>query len=106
MSWFQRVSNYFDQRVRFALTDPENFQVKWHVTTKRIRIFSLFLVLFLLIAVLASLFVLKGPFAHYFSKNDVSIERLKVEEQHKRIAELNDQLKAQENYYQLPYEKN
>ncbi len=98
MSWFQRVNNYFDQRVRFALTDPENFQVKWHVTTKRIRIFSLFLVVFLLIALLAALFVLKGPLAHYFSKNDVSIERLKVEEQHKRIAELNDQLKAQENY--------
>jgi hypothetical protein len=98
MSWFQKAKNYFDQRVRFALTDPENFQVKWHVTTKRIRIASLFLLVFFLISGLAALFVLKGPLAFYFSKNDVSIERLKVEEQHKRIAELNEQLNAQENY--------
>lgn len=98
MSWFQKAKNYFDQRVRFALTDPENFQVKWHVTTKRIRIASLFLLVFFLISGLAALFVLKGPLASYFSKNDVSIERLKVEEQHKRIAELNEQLNAQQNY--------
>jgi murein DD-endopeptidase MepM/ murein hydrolase activator NlpD len=98
MSWFQKVKNYFDQRVRFALTDPENFQVKWHVTTKRIRIVSLFLVVFLFISFVAVFFVLKGPLASYFSQNDVSIERLKVEEQHKRIAELNEQLNAQENY--------
>jgi murein DD-endopeptidase MepM/ murein hydrolase activator NlpD len=98
MSWIQRLRNYFDQRVRFALTDPENFQVKWHVTTKRIRIFSLFFLAITLVSLLAATFVLKGPLAFYFSQNDVSIERLKVEEQHKRILELNEQLNAQENY--------
>lgn len=98
MSRIKRISEKLSEKVKFSASDPKNFEVKWSFIATRTQVWSLILLYSLLIGVLAALFVLKGPLSFYFSKNDVSIERKKVEEQHKEISELKKRIDAQENY--------
>lgn len=98
MNWFNRLKSYLAQKIKYTASDPDNFEVMWTFRATRVQLYSLLLILMLIVSVLSSLFVVNGPLASYFSKNDVTIERKKLEEQHMKIKALNQKVSSQEKY--------
>jgi murein DD-endopeptidase MepM/ murein hydrolase activator NlpD len=98
MKWFNDFKAYLAQKIKYTASDPDNFEVKWTFRATRVQLYSLLVIIVLIVAVLSGLFVVNGPLASYFSKNDVSIERKKLEEQHLKIRELNQKINSQEKY--------
>lgn len=100
MNLLQRLKEYLKQKVKYSAVNPSNFEELWSFHATRIQIISLISLLCIVLGILAGLLTVKGPFASYFSKNDVSIERKKLEEQHNKIKELNQKLITQEKYFE------
>ena len=98
MANFNEVKQKLNEKVKYSASDPSNFEVKWSFISSRIQVWSLIVLMVLITSVLSALFVLKGPLSFYFSKNDVTIERKKVEEQHRQILDLQKRIEAQEQY--------
>lgn len=98
LKWLDNIRDYLKKRVKYTASDPGNFEVLWTFRATRLQLYSLCILFLLVFAVLTGLFVVKGPLAYYFSKNDVTIERAKLEEQNLRIKGLNAKLAAQEKY--------
>lgn len=98
MNWLNRLKAYLAQKVKYTASDPDNFEVMWTFRATRVQLYSLLLILMLIVSGLSCLFIVNGPLSYYFSKNDVSIERKKLEEQHMRIRELNQKVSSQEKY--------
>lgn len=98
MNWYNRFKTYLAQRVKYTASDPDNFEVMWTFRATRVQLYSLLFIVLLIVAIISGLLILKGPLASYFSKNDVSIERKKLEEQHKKIKELNEKVNSQDKY--------
>lgn len=98
MNWFNNLKAYLAQKVKYTASNPENFQVLWTFRATRVQLLSLLMIVLLMVGILSGVFVVNGPLSSYFSKNDVSIERKKLEEQHLKIRELNKKLISQEKY--------
>lgn len=98
MNLIERLKVYLKQKVKYSAVNPSNFEELWAFHATRIQVISLLTLLCILLGVLTGLLIVKGPFSSYFSKNDVSIERKKLEEQHNKIKELNSKLITQEKY--------
>jgi murein DD-endopeptidase MepM/ murein hydrolase activator NlpD len=98
MANLNEIKDKLNEKVKYSASDPSNFEVKWSFIASRIQLWSLIVLLVLITGVLSAFFVLKGPLSFYFSKNDVSIERKKVEEQHRQILDLRKRIDAQEQY--------
>ncbi|TNF47821.1 MAG: M23 family metallopeptidase [Bacteroidetes bacterium] len=95
---FKDLSDKLKEKIKISASDPVNFRVLWSFNATRTQFYSALLVLILAIGSLSALFVLKGPFSYYFKKDDVSIERSKLQEQYKEIEELKAKIDAQEKY--------
>lgn len=98
MANLKEIKEKLNEKVKYSASDPSNFEVKWSFIASRIQLWSLIVLLVLITGVLSALFVLKGPLSFYFSKNDVTIERKKVEKQHRQILDLQEKIEAQEQY--------
>jgi murein DD-endopeptidase MepM/ murein hydrolase activator NlpD len=98
MNWMNKLKLYLAQKVKYTASDPQNFEVLWTFRATRVQLLSLLVILILLVGILSGLFVVNGPLSSYFSKNDVTIERKKLEEQHLKIQELNGKIVTQEKY--------
>jgi murein DD-endopeptidase MepM/ murein hydrolase activator NlpD len=95
---FKELGDRLSEKIKISASDPVNFSVLWSFNATRTQLYSALLVLVLIIGFLSALFVLKGPFSYYFSKDDVSIERSRLQEQYKEIEDLKAKIDAQEKY--------
>lgn len=97
----KRLRNFIDklrQPKKISASDPGNFVEIWSFNATGIQLISFVLLICLFSGILFSWLIIKGPFSSYFSKNDVSIERKKLEDQHKEIIELIGRIEEQEKY--------
>jgi murein DD-endopeptidase MepM/ murein hydrolase activator NlpD len=83
---------------KYGASNPENFEEIWSFNANGIQLGSLLMLIFSVVGILFTLFILKGPFSTYFSKNDVSIERKKLENQYKEIQNLTNRINQQDAY--------
>ena len=86
MSFFHKIINKSKKSLKFSASDPLTFEEVWSFTSTRIRVLSLITLLVLVIMFLSAYFF-GGLFSDAGGK-DVSIERERLEEQHKEIAAL------------------
>jgi murein DD-endopeptidase MepM/ murein hydrolase activator NlpD len=100
LKWLSKIRHFFTQKVKYTASDPTSFGVHWTFRAKRIQLLSLLLILLLLIMGLSGLLILKGPLSFYFTRNDITIERQRLEEQNLKIRQLNTRLSAQDKYLQ------
>ena len=96
MGRLQNILDSLKEEIKVSSSNPNSFEEKWSFTSSRLRIISLILLIILVIGVLSSLFVFKGPFASYFSKNDKTIGRQELENQNVIIQKLNDKIQNQD----------
>lgn len=96
-----RIKSIF-QRLRlskkYSASNPANFEEIWSFNATGIQLISFIALVVISSGILFSILVVKGPLSSYFSKNDVSIERKKLEDQHLEILKLNKQISEQEAY--------
>ncbi len=86
------------QPKKYAASNPSNFEETWSFTATGTQIISLLVLFLLIFGVLFSLLVIKGPFSGYFTKNDKTIERKKLEKQYVELEDLRKKVQSQENY--------
>jgi murein DD-endopeptidase MepM/ murein hydrolase activator NlpD len=97
MGWWQSFVEKAKKSIKLSVTDPSNFQELWSVTSTRIRLISLFIVLIFALGIGMSLLVswLGGPGLVGGNK---SIERKQLEEQYETIAQLTEDLNVHKKY--------
>lgn len=86
------------QSKKYSASNPDNFEEVWSFNATGIQLISFILLMILVVGFLVSLLFIKGPFSSYLSRNDVSIERKKLESQHKDILKLKNRIEGQEAY--------
>ena len=96
MNWIKNFFFRIRQTKKYAVSNPDNFEEKWSFNASGIQIFSMITLILIALGILFAIFIVKGPFSTYFSKNDVSIERKKLENQDKAIATLLIKIEQQE----------
>lgn len=87
------------QSKKYSASNPANFEEVWSFNATGIQLISFILLVFLVVGFLLSFLIIKGPFSPYLSKNDVSIERKKLESQHRDILKLKNRIEQQEAYF-------
>ncbi|MBI1837032.1 MAG: hypothetical protein HYR91_07175 [Flavobacteriia bacterium] len=98
MGYFQRKIANFKEELRIVVTNPDNFEVKWTITSSKIRIYSLVLLIFITGSILLSCLIIYNPFLNHSNNNDTSFVRIKLEKQYKEIKKLTLKVKQQEDY--------
>lgn len=98
MNIFRRILSNLSKDVKFSISNPISFKENWSIISNGLRVISLGLIFLILFGFLIG-FILRSNFVGgYLSKNDISIERDKLEEQNAKIVELENQILSQENY--------
>jgi murein DD-endopeptidase MepM/ murein hydrolase activator NlpD len=93
--------NFIDklrEDVSVSFGNPNTFDTNWSFNTSWFRLISLFSLVLLVFSILVSLFLFFGPAKSWFTNNDVSIERQKLESQMVRLHELESEMKSQEKF--------
>ncbi len=98
MNRIKTILNNLRLSNKYAISNPINFEEKWSFNATGIQLISLISIGCLLIGVLFTLFVLKGPFSSYFTKNDITLDRNNLENQHRKIVSLNKRIDEQDAY--------
>jgi len=98
MNRLRSILTKLRQVKKYSASNPKNFEEIWSFNATGVQLISLIALICVTIGILFTLFVLKGPFSSYFSRNDVSIERKKLENQHQEISKLNRQIDEQAAY--------
>ncbi|MBU2018420.1 MAG: M23 family metallopeptidase [Bacteroidetes bacterium] len=98
MNRLEKLLNSLKEEIKISSSNPSSFEEKWSFTSTRMRVISLIMLIVIIIGTLFSLFVFKGPFASYFTKNDKSIGRTELEKQEIAIQSLNEKLKMQDTF--------
>ncbi len=98
MNRIKTILNNLRQSNKYAISNPINFEEKWSFNATGIQLISLISIGCLLIGILFTLFVLKGPFSSYFTKNDITLDRNNLENQHIKIVSLNKRIDEQDAY--------
>ena len=98
MNRIKTILNNLRQSNKYAISNPINFEEKWSFNATGIQLISLISIGCLLIGVLFTFFVLKGPFSSYFTKNDITLDRNNLENQHRKIVSLNKRIDEQDAY--------
>jgi len=93
--------NFIDklrEDVSVSFGNPNTFDTNWSFNTSWFRLISLFSLVLLVFSILISLFLFFGPAKSWFTNNDVSIERQKLESQMVRVRELESEISSQEKF--------
>lgn len=98
MNRIRSILNNLRQSKKYSASNPTNFEEIWSFNATGIQLISLVALVFIIVGILVSLLIFKGPFSSYFSKNDITIERKKLESQHRDILKLNNKIEEQEAY--------
>ena len=86
------------QPIKIAASNPVNFEQIWSFSASGVQMLSAALVIVIFVGSLFIFLALNGPFAGYFSKSDLSLERKKLEAQHQNLIEISKKLNHQEAY--------
>lgn len=84
------------KQFNFAMYDPENFDERFGITTSKIRIVSVILLVLLLLSVFFTFIFIKSPLGNYFSSSPVDSHE--IINQQIRIDSLSKKIQNQENY--------
>jgi len=98
MNKLKKIIFRLKQPKKYAAFNPSNFEEIWSFNATGIQLLSLITLIILVIGTLFTFIIVQGPFVSYFSKNDVSIERKKLEEQDREFSKLNNRINEQEKY--------
>jgi murein DD-endopeptidase MepM/ murein hydrolase activator NlpD len=101
LSHMNRVKAFFQrlqQPVKYSASNPLNFEEVWSFQATGIQLISLIVVFILVIGILFSLLINRSPFSSYVNKNDVTIERKKLEDQYRQLSILKKKVQDQETY--------
>lgn len=93
-AFFQRLQ----QPVKYSASNPLNFEEVWSFQATGIQLISLIVVFLLLIGFLFSFLINRSPLSSYVNKNDVTIERKKLEDQYRELSILKKRVQDQEAY--------
>jgi murein DD-endopeptidase MepM/ murein hydrolase activator NlpD len=97
MTWLKNRIDNLKEQLRIVITNPDNFEVKWTITSSKIQLYSLVFLIIIVVGLLFS-FITKGFFSGYSLKNDVSIDRQELIKQEQKIQKLTSQIEYQELY--------
>jgi len=97
MSFFKNLYNKSKKSIKFSATDPSSFVEIWSFNSTRIRVISLILVILGLFSV-SILYIFGGVFSGTSEKNDVPIEREKVESLNEEVNRLRLRVIRQAKY--------
>lgn len=84
--------------IKLSISNPANFDEIWSVSTSKVQLVSLFLLIFVLISVGVGFFILKSPFGDYLQSDKEALKRNQLVEQKLSIDRLTKKLDAQEKY--------
>ena len=71
MNFIAKIGAYLAENLRIVATNPDNFEVKWTITSSRIRIYSLRLIIVLATSFILAMVLINGPF-----KDENEMQRL------------------------------
>jgi murein DD-endopeptidase MepM/ murein hydrolase activator NlpD len=97
MNLFQRLVGNLQEKLRVVITNSDNFEVKWTVTSSRFRLYSVVFLLILICGICIS-FLISFLNSKFESKNNLTIERQKLEIQFQKINQLSRELDLQTSY--------
>jgi murein DD-endopeptidase MepM/ murein hydrolase activator NlpD len=86
------------QTVKYSASDPSNFEEFWSFQANGVQLISLIAIFILIIGILFSFLISRSPLSSYVNKNDVTIERKKLEDQYRQLTVLKKKVQDQENY--------
>ena len=98
MAWLKNRIDNLKEQLRIVVTNPDNFEVKWTITSSKIQIYSFIFLVVIVVGLLISLLITKGSFTGYEAKNDVTIDRQKLMSQAQEIKKLSFKIDCQELY--------
>lgn len=95
---WKRFIKKLSEEISVSFGNPKTFDTNWSFNSSRFRLISLLALLLLVFAILFSLFLFLGPTKSWFTNNDVSIERQRLESQLIRVKELESEISTQEKF--------
>jgi murein DD-endopeptidase MepM/ murein hydrolase activator NlpD len=98
VGFFKKTIARLQEDIRISSSNAGSFDENWSFVSSRFRIISLVTLVLLLFGILFFVFLLYGPTKSYFRTEDVSIERQKLEEQNKRVSELDQKIDQQDAF--------
>lgn len=98
MSVWKNFLNKLSEDITVTFGNPKTYDTNWTFNSSRFRLLSLLSLLLLVFAIVFSLFLFLGPTKSWFTNNDVSIERQKLEEQLLKVRELEQEIGTQEKF--------
>jgi murein DD-endopeptidase MepM/ murein hydrolase activator NlpD len=98
MGVWKKFVDKITEEITVSFGNPVTFDTNWTFNSTRFRLISLLVVLLLVFSILFSLFLFLGPTKSWFTNNDVSIERQKLEAQMVRVKELESEIGTQERF--------
>ncbi len=98
MAWLKNRIENLKEQLRIVVTNPDNFEVKWTITSSKIQIYSFIFLVVIVVGILFSLLIIKGSLSGYEAKNDVTIDRQKLMSQAQEIKKLSLKIDYQELY--------
>ncbi|MFA7272583.1 MAG: M23 family metallopeptidase [Crocinitomicaceae bacterium] len=98
MGFWKKFIDKLQEDITVSFGNPKTYDTNWSFNSSRIRLLSLLALLLLVVSVGFAAFLFLGPTKSWFTNNDVSIGRQKLEAQDKRVKELEGKLTAQENF--------
>lgn len=97
----KKLRNFFKnwrKPIKLSVSDPRNFDEIWSVSTSKIQLVSLFLLIFTFLTVGISMLALKSPFGEYIQGDKNDLSRNELVDQKLKIDRLTKKLDAQEKY--------
>ena len=98
MSIWKNFIEKLQEDITVSFGNPKTFDTNWSFNSSRVRLISLFLLVMLIFCSLFSFLLFFGPTKSWFTNNDVSIERQKLESQMIRVLELEAEISSQEKF--------
>ncbi len=95
--WRSIIKNW-SKTIKVSVSNPDNFDEIWGVSTSKIQLISLFFIVFMLLSVGIGFLVVKSPFGDYLHGDKEDIKRNELVEQKLKIDQLTKKLDAQEKY--------
>jgi murein DD-endopeptidase MepM/ murein hydrolase activator NlpD len=100
MSRIKSFIEKLQQQTKYAASNPLNFEEKWSFQATGFQLISLITIFVLVIGILFTFLFINGPFASYFTKNGVAIDRHALKIQQSKIDALSKEVEQQTYYIQ------
>ncbi len=100
MSRIKSFIEKLQKQTKYAASNPLNFEEKWSFQATGFQLISLITIFVLVIGILFTFLFINGPFASYFTKNGVAIDRHTLKIQQSKIDALSKEVEQQTYYIQ------